>query len=108
MNSVPEMKPGPAASPNGFSAKRSLHHVNFFCTALAASYVCRVEEFNRWYMVAIPMLRTPDGRWMASLEPPHGHHRYLLVADGKPKLDLNVTGLVRNECHERVSLVAVS
>ena len=42
------------------------------------------------------------------LELHHGHHRYLFVADGEPKLDPNATGIVRNERNERVSLIAVS
>ena len=108
MNSVPEMKPRQAATPNHYSAKHALHHVNFFCDAPGASHVCLVGDFNRWNMAATPMLRTPDGRWMASLELHHGHHRYLFVADGKPKLDPNATGIVRNERNERVSLIAVS
>ena len=82
--------------------------MDFFCDAPGASYVCLVGDFNRWNMAATPMLRTPDGRWMASLELHHGHHRYLFVADGKPKLDPNATGIVRNERNERVSLIAVS
>jgi 1,4-alpha-glucan branching enzyme len=97
------------AEPSGrYSAKRTLHHVNFFCDAPGAAYVCLVGDFNRWDMAATPMLRTPDGRWMASVELPHGHHRYLFVADGKPKLDPNAIGIVRNERNERVSLIAVS
>ncbi len=91
-----------------YSAKRTRHHMNFFCDAPGASYVCLVGDFNEWDMAATPMLQTPDGRWLASLELPHGHHRYLFVADGKPKLDPNATGIVRNERNERVSLIAVS
>jgi 1,4-alpha-glucan branching enzyme len=102
------MKRGPAASPSGYSANRALHHVSFFCDAPGASNVCLVGDFNRWDTAATPMLRTPDGRWMAGLELPHGHHRYLFVADGKPTLDPNATGIVRNERNERVSLIAVS
>ena len=96
------------ATANPYSAKRTLHHVNFFCHAPGASYVCLVGDFNNWNMAATPMLRTPDGRWMASLELHHGHHRYLFVVDGKPQLDPNAAGIVRNERNERVSLIAVS
>jgi hypothetical protein len=59
-------------------------------------------------MAATPMLRTPDGRWMASMDLHHGHHRYLFVADGQPMLDPKANGIVRNERNERVSLIAVS
>jgi len=108
MNSVLDMKSDQAAPPGRYSARRTLHHVNFFCDAPGASCVCLVGDFNRWDLAATPMLRTPDGRWMAGLELPHGHHRYLFVADGKPQLDPHATGMVRNERNERVSLIAVS
>jgi 1,4-alpha-glucan branching enzyme len=108
MNSSLQLKPSPAAPANRYSAKQPLHHVNFFCNAPGASHVCVVGDFNQWDMAATPMLRTPDGRWMAGLELPHGHHRYLFVADGKHQLDPNATGIVRNERNERVSLIAVS
>jgi len=54
------------------------------------------------------MRRSPDGRWMASLELPHGHHQYLFLVDGTPTLDPNVSGIARNDRNERVSLIAVS
>lgn len=108
MNSSLEMKPSQAAPPSRYSAKRTVHHVNFFCNAPGASRVFLVGDFNQWDMAANPMLRTADGRWMAGVELPHGHHRYLFVADGKPQLDPNATGVVRNERNERVSLIAVS
>ena len=108
MNSILEMKPSQAVPPSRCSVKRTLHHVSFFCDAPGASYVCLVGDFNRWDLAATPMLRTPDGRWMAGLELPHGHHRYLFVADGKPQLDPNATGIVRNERNVRVSLIALS
>jgi 1,4-alpha-glucan branching enzyme len=108
MNSVPEMKPAPAAPSSPYSASRTLHHVNFFCDAPGASHVCLIGDFNGWDQAATPMLRTSDGHWMASVELRHGHHRYLFVADGLPKLDPNATGIVRNERNERVSLIAVS
>lgn len=108
MNSSLEINHRPAELPDPYSARRTLHHVSFFCDAPGASYVCLVGDFNRWDMAATPMLRTPDGRWMAGVELPHGHHRYLFVADGKPQLDPKATGIVRNERNERVSLIAVS
>ena len=108
MDSVLEMKPSQAATASRYSAKRTLHHVNFFCDAPGASQVWLVGDFNRWDTAATPMHRTPDGRWLASLELHHGHHRYLFIVDGEPKLDPNATGIVRNERNERVSLIAIS
>ena len=54
------------------------------------------------------MSRTSDGRWIASLELHQGHHQYLFLVDGKPVLDPNANGIVRNDRDERVSLIAVS
>lgn len=54
------------------------------------------------------MRQAPDGRWMASLEIPHGHHRYLFIVDGQPRLDPVATGMARDETNQPVSLVAVS
>ena len=91
-----------------FSARRTLHHVTFFCDAPRAESVTLVGDFNGWNPVATPMRRTPDGRWTASLELHHGHHRYLFLVDGTPTLDPNANGIVRNDRDERVSLIAVS
>ena len=107
MNSVLE-HPRQAEIPNPYSAKRTRHHVNFFCNAPGASYVGLVGDFNNWDMAATPMPKTTDGRGMASLELHHGHHRYLFIVDGKPQLDPTATGIVRNERNERVSLIGVS
>jgi thioredoxin 1 len=90
------------------SARRSLHHVDFFCQAPDARRVCLVGDFNDWNLAANPMQRTPDGYWRASLELPHGHHQYLFLVDGKPILDPNAAGKTRNERNEPVSLIAVS
>ena len=108
MSSDLETKNSQTEPPGRYSAKLSFHHVNFFCDAPEASHVCLVGDFNGWDMSATPMLRTPDGRWMAGLELHHGHHRYLFIVDGQPKLDPKATGIVRNERNERVSLIAVS
>jgi hypothetical protein len=50
----------------------------------------------------------PDGRWMASLELPHGHHQYLFLVDGQTQLDPKASGVARNEHNQPVSLIAVS
>jgi hypothetical protein len=84
-------------------AKRNLHHVFFFCDA---RQVLLAGDFNRGDPT--PLCRMPDGRWMASLELPHGHHQYVFLVDGKPVLDPNASGKTRNERNEPVSLIAVS
>ncbi len=66
---------GTAALPARYSAKRTLHQVDFFCDAPEAESVRLVGDFNGWDTAATPMHRMPDGRWMASLELSHGHHR---------------------------------
>lgn len=91
-----------------YSAKRNLHHANFYCLAPQARQVMLVGDFNKWNPTAAPMQRMPDGRWMTSLELPHGYHRYLFLVDGKPVLDPNATGKTRNERNEPVSLIALS
>ncbi len=91
-----------------YSARRTRHHVDFFCTAPDAQGVRLVGDFNGWDLAATPMRRMPDGRWMASLELNHGHHRYLFVVDGSPRLDPNATGTARENGDEPVSLIGVS
>jgi 1,4-alpha-glucan branching enzyme len=65
-------------------------------------------DFNEWKPRATPMQRMPDGRWMVSLELHHGHHEYLFLVDGKPKLDRSATGTAHHERFGEVSLIAVS
>lgn len=91
-----------------YSAKRTRHHVNFYFSAPKAQSVRLVGDFNGWDVAATPMCRMPDGRWMASLELNHGHHPYLFLVDGNPTLDPNADGITRDDCNERVSLIAVS
>jgi len=91
-----------------YSAKRNLHRANFFCRAPEAKRVTIVGDFNKWDPQATPMIRMPDGRWMASLELRHGYHQYLFLVDGQPLLDPTATGKARNERNEPVSLVAIS
>ena len=107
MNSTLEAKytqVGPAVR---YSAKRNVHHVDFFCDAPGAAHVCFAGDFNGWDPTANPMHRGPDGRWAISLELHHGHHHYLFMVDGKSKLDPHA-GIARNERNEPVSLIAVS
>ncbi len=97
-----------ATTHSNYPARRPMHAVNFFCSAPDAVWVCVVGDFNDWDLAANPMRRAPDGRWQASLELPHGHHRYLFLVDAEPTLDPNSTGTVRNENNETFSLLAVS
>ena len=99
---------GSTESQGTYSARRQQHHVTFFCDAPGAESVTLEGDFNGWDPSATPMRRTPDGRWMASLELHHGHHRYLFLVDGTPTLDPNGSGVARNDRNERVSLIAVS
>ena len=98
----------PTAMLRCYSAKRPLHRVNFFCDAPEAGSVMLVGDFNGWDRAATPMRRMADGRWMASLELNHGHHRYLFVVDDRPTLDPKANGVTRNDQNEPVSLIAVS
>ena len=92
----------------GYPARVPTHAVSFFCDAPDAKRVYVIGDFNDWDLTASPMRRGTDGRRLASLELPHGHHRYLFVVDGQPKLDPNATGTVRNGNDEKFSLCAVS
>lgn len=91
-----------------YSATRNLHRKVFFCQAPNAQQVSLVGDFNGWQPKATPMLRQPDGRWMASLELSHGYHEYVFLVDGQPVLDPNAAGKTRNLQNQTVSLVAVS
>jgi 1,4-alpha-glucan branching enzyme len=91
-----------------YSAQRNLHHADFFCQAPQARQVFLVGDFNDWNPTATPMLRQPDGRWMANLELSHGYHQYVFLVDGKRVLDQNATGKTRDAHNEPVSLLAVS
>lgn len=101
-------EPRPAVALGRYSAKRTRHHVDFFCDAPDAVQVCLVGDFNEWQPTANPMQRMPDGYWMASLELSHGYHEYVFLVDGKPVLDPNAAGKARNGRNELVSLIAVS
>ncbi len=108
MNSTLEIKSSQAEPPGRYSAKLTLHHVDFFYDAPKAKRVWLTGDFNDWKPTATPTQRMPDGRWMASLELHHGHHQYLFIVDGTPKLDPNASGIARNDRNEPVSLIAVS
>jgi len=91
-----------------YSAKRNLHHTDFFCHAPEAKKVSIVGDFNSWNPNATTMIRQPDGQWMASLELTHGYHQYAFLLDGKRVLDPNAAGRTRGPQNQSVSLVATS
>ena len=66
-----------------YSAKRNLHHADFFCHAPEANQVSIIGDFNNWNPDATPMIRQPDGHWMVSLELTHGYHQYVFLVDGQ-------------------------
>jgi 1,4-alpha-glucan branching enzyme len=108
MNCILETEFNQGAAPGRYSAKRTRHHVDFFCDAPEAEHVCLVGDFNGWDPAATPMQRMPDGGWTASLALHHGYHQYLFVVDGTPKLDANASGIARCDRNGSVSLIAVS
>lgn len=100
--------PAPTSPLRGPTGRRPLHLVDFFCRAPEAKGVSLIGDFNGWQPTAHPMTRMPDGGWTIRLELPHGHHQYLFLVDGKPTLDPNAMGKVRNEHNDTVSLIAIS
>lgn len=91
-----------------YSAKQNLHHADFFCHAPEAKQVSIFGDFNNWNPNATPMLRQPDGQWMASLELRHGYHHHAFLVDGKHVLDPNAAGITRGSQNQPVSLAAIS
>ena len=91
-----------------YSAKRNLHHTDFFCLAPEAKQVSFVGDVNNWNPNATPMVRQPDGCWMASLELRHEYHQYAFLVDGKRVLDPNAAGGARDPRNQPISLVAIS
>lgn len=95
-------------SPNRYSAKGMAKPVTFFYQSLEANAVFLTGDFNEWHPSSHPMTQQPCGGWLIQIPLHHGHHRYLLLVDGKPTLDPKATGTVRGPQYEKVSLVAVS
>ena len=56
----------------------------------------------------MPMERSADGWWFAHVKLTHGDYRYRFLVDGKPMLDPNALGVIRDEQGEQASLVAVN
>lgn len=105
---TPTCESSPAVPLQRDSAQRTRRHVDYFCDAPKAESVKLVGDFNGWNQAPTPMRRMPDGRWMASLELPHGHHQYVFLMDGTATLDPKASGVTRIGCNELVSLIAVS
>jgi 1,4-alpha-glucan branching enzyme len=91
-----------------YSAKKVIRPTNFSFFAPSANNVSVIGEFNNWQPNANPMHRRPDGSWITQIPLHHGHHRYMLLVDGKTILDPRAQGITRNERNERVSLIAIS
>lgn len=53
------------------------------CEAPSAGSVLIAGTFNNWSSTATPMTRRSDGRWVAHLKLPPGHHEYKFIVDGK-------------------------
>lgn len=54
----------------------------FVLQAPTASAVALVGDFNNWSETATPMIRTADGKWIATVKLPVGRHVYAFVVDG--------------------------
>lgn len=93
---------------NRYSAKNNVRPTSFMILAPEAKEVFVVGDFNDWQRGANPMSRQPDGGWVAQVPLNHGHHQYLFLVDGEPKLDPRAQGTARNAQNEKVSLIAVS
>lgn len=93
---------------NRYSAKNIAKPINFYCVAPGAKSVSLVGDFNQWDRTANAMSRQVDGSWFVQVPLCHGHHRYVFMVDGKPRLDPNATGVTHNKADEEVSLIAVS
>ena len=91
----------------GQAKRRSKHVVHLFWRGTDARTVDWVGDANGWQIGSTPYTKEPSG-WRLVLELPHGHHRYLVVVDGKPMLDPESGGTVRDESGSTYSIVAVS
>lgn len=73
----PSVEARPAGSPGRW-------RVTVSGSSTLAGHTCAlVGTFNRWDELAVPMVRTGDGRWRAELELDSGAHRYKFCLDGK-------------------------
>ncbi len=91
-----------------YSARDMVKPINFYCAAAEAESVYLMGDFNEWNPTSHPMEKRVDGWWFLQVPLTHGHHEYLFVVDGTPKLDPHATGIGRNGRYAKVSLIAVS
>ncbi len=66
----------------------------FRIVAPSAKSVVLVGDFTNWVQQGIPMQRSSDGIWTASVRLPPGRHRYRFLVDGEWRDD--------PECKKRV------
>ena len=90
------------------STKKTIKPINFFCAAPQAERVYLIGDFNEWNSNSHAMQQREDGWWTVQVPLSPGHHQYLFVVDGTPRLDPHATGATRNARYAKVSLVAVS
>lgn len=57
--------------------------VEFTCEAGDAQSVILAGDFNQWSMVANPMKRSNDGKWIATLDLAPGRYEYKFKVDGR-------------------------
>jgi len=82
--------------------------VNFFYSNPAAQSVSVIGDFNNWNPLTNPMRRREDGWWFAEVPLTHGHHHYVFLVDGLPRLDPRASGTVETDRFSKASIVAVS
>lgn len=98
----------PQPSPSRYPAKRMAKPITFFYQSPQAGAVFITGDFNNWHPTSHALVRQADGGWLVQIPLPHGHHRYLLLVDGKPVLDSRAMGTTQGPQGKKVSLVAVS
>lgn len=93
---------------NGEPAREEAKSVSFFLAAPEAKSVHLMGDFNDWSPKSLPMERRKDGWWTLRTPLSRGHHQYLFVVDGNPRLDPHASGTSHHWRYERVSLIAVN
>ena len=109
MDDIPFVRPlNSLLSPSHYSDRRITKPITFFYQSPQAKAVFITGDFNNWHPTSHALVRQADGGWLVQIPLPHGHHRYLLLVDGKPVLDSRAMGTTQGRQGEKVSLVAVS
>jgi 1,4-alpha-glucan branching enzyme len=68
----------------------------FRFSAPTAMSVLLVGDFTHWQQRGIPMRKTKDGIWVATVELPPGKHNYRFIVDGDWRDDPECTLRVSN------------